>query len=59
MQILAEALPQGIRILTDYNGIGDPEDHLDKFLAKADLLDTSDAGYCKIFPYYPIWRAMA
>ncbi|KAL0400128.1 UNVERIFIED_CONTAM: hypothetical protein Sradi_2356100 [Sesamum radiatum] len=51
MQILAEALPQGIRILslTEYDGTGDPEDHLEKFLAKADLLDMSDAGYCKIF----------
>ncbi|KAL0416061.1 UNVERIFIED_CONTAM: hypothetical protein Slati_3438000 [Sesamum latifolium] len=51
MQILVEALPQGIRIpsLTEYDGTGDPEDHLEKFLAKADLLDMSDAGYCKIF----------
>ncbi|KAL0406371.1 UNVERIFIED_CONTAM: hypothetical protein Slati_3951000 [Sesamum latifolium] len=51
MQILVEALPQGVRIpsLTEYDGTGDPEDHLDKFLAKTDLLDMSDAGYCKIF----------
>ncbi|KAL0396116.1 UNVERIFIED_CONTAM: hypothetical protein Scaly_0060000 [Sesamum calycinum] len=50
MQILAEALG-GIRILslTEYDRTGDPEDHLDKLLAKADLLDMSDAGYCKIF----------
>ncbi|KAL0446565.1 UNVERIFIED_CONTAM: hypothetical protein Slati_1784400 [Sesamum latifolium] len=61
MQILAEALPQGIRIpgLTDYDGTGDPEDHLDKFLAKADLLDMSDAGYCKIFRTTLSGRAMA
>ncbi|KAL0416591.1 UNVERIFIED_CONTAM: hypothetical protein Slati_3491000 [Sesamum latifolium] len=60
MQILAEALPQGIRIptLTDYDGTGDPEDHLDKFLAKADLLDMSDAGYCKIFRTTLSGRAM-
>ncbi|KAL0423917.1 UNVERIFIED_CONTAM: hypothetical protein Sradi_0926500 [Sesamum radiatum] len=51
MQILAEALPQGIKIpsLTDYDETGDLEDHLDKFLAKVDLLDMCDAGYCKIF----------
>ncbi|KAL0401689.1 UNVERIFIED_CONTAM: hypothetical protein Slati_4198800 [Sesamum latifolium] len=51
MQILAEALPQGMRIpsLAEYDGTGDPEDHLEKFLAKADLLDMSDAEYCKIF----------
>ncbi|KAL0458738.1 UNVERIFIED_CONTAM: hypothetical protein Slati_0501000 [Sesamum latifolium] len=60
MQILAEALPQGIRIptLTDYDGTGDPEDHLDKFLAKADLLDMSDVGYCKIFCTTLSGRAM-
>ncbi|KAL0440335.1 UNVERIFIED_CONTAM: hypothetical protein Slati_2516500 [Sesamum latifolium] len=51
MQILAEALPQGIRIpsLTEYDGTRDSEDHLEKFLAKADLLDMSYTGYCKIF----------
>ncbi|KAL0439769.1 UNVERIFIED_CONTAM: hypothetical protein Slati_2459900 [Sesamum latifolium] len=38
-----------VHSLTEYDGIGDPEDHLDKFLAKADLLDMSDVGYCKIF----------
>ncbi|KAL0416567.1 UNVERIFIED_CONTAM: hypothetical protein Slati_3488600 [Sesamum latifolium] len=60
MQILAEALPQGIRILTlmDYDGTGDPEDHLHKFLAKADLLDMSDAGYCKVFRTTLSGRAM-
>ncbi|KAL0433426.1 UNVERIFIED_CONTAM: hypothetical protein Slati_2676900 [Sesamum latifolium] len=60
MQILAEALPQGIRIptLTDYDGTGDPEDHLDKFLAKANLLDMSDVGYYKIFCTTLSGRAM-
>ncbi|KAL0404102.1 UNVERIFIED_CONTAM: hypothetical protein Sradi_2051000 [Sesamum radiatum] len=50
MQILTEALPQGIRIpsLAEYDGTGDPVDHFEKFLAKADLLDMSDARYCKI-----------
>ncbi|KAL0292177.1 UNVERIFIED_CONTAM: hypothetical protein Scaly_2601300 [Sesamum calycinum] len=60
MQILAEALPQGIRIpsLMKYNGTGDPKDHLDKFLAKANLLDMSDAGYCKIFSTTLAGKAM-
>ncbi|KAL0461221.1 UNVERIFIED_CONTAM: hypothetical protein Slati_0009700 [Sesamum latifolium] len=60
MQILAEALPQGVQIpsLTEYDGIGDPENHLDKFLAKADLLDMSDAGYCKIFSTTLVGKAM-
>ncbi|KAL0428201.1 UNVERIFIED_CONTAM: hypothetical protein Slati_2994900 [Sesamum latifolium] len=61
MQILAEALLQEIRIpsLAEYNGTGDPEDHLEKFLAKADLLDMSDAGYCKIFRATLSGKAMA
>ncbi|KAL0426322.1 UNVERIFIED_CONTAM: hypothetical protein Slati_2807000 [Sesamum latifolium] len=61
MQILAEALPQGIRIpsLTEYDGTGDPEDHLEKFLAKADFLDMSNTGYCKIFCTTLSGKAMA
>ncbi|KAL0434623.1 UNVERIFIED_CONTAM: hypothetical protein Sradi_0170200 [Sesamum radiatum] len=61
MQILAEALPQGIRIpsLAEYDGTGDPEDHLEKFLAKQDLLDMSDAGYCKFFRTTLSGKAMA
>ncbi|KAL0391382.1 UNVERIFIED_CONTAM: hypothetical protein Slati_4570200 [Sesamum latifolium] len=61
MQILAEALPQGIRIpsLAEYDGTGDPKDHLEKFLAKANLLDMSDAGYCKIFCTTLLGKAMA
>ncbi|KAL0455742.1 UNVERIFIED_CONTAM: hypothetical protein Slati_0913400 [Sesamum latifolium] len=60
MQILAEALPQRIRIptLTNYDGTGDPEDHLDKFLAKADLLDMSNVGYYKVFLTTLSGRAM-
>ncbi|XP_073133428.1 uncharacterized protein [Henckelia pumila] len=30
-------------------GQGDPQDHLDRFYAKADLYDISDVAYCKIF----------
>ncbi|KAL0434462.1 UNVERIFIED_CONTAM: hypothetical protein Slati_2780500 [Sesamum latifolium] len=61
MQILAEALPQGIRIpsLTEYDGTRDPKDHLEKFLAKAALLDMSDTGYCKIFRTTLSRKAMA
>ncbi|KAI3465163.1 hypothetical protein Pfo_021826 [Paulownia fortunei] len=49
--ILAESLPLGVKItnLSEYNGTGDPQEHLDRFFAKADLYDLSDATYCKIF----------
>ncbi|XP_012856990.1 PREDICTED: uncharacterized protein LOC105976257 [Erythranthe guttata] len=49
--ILAEALPAGVMIpqLPDYEGTGDPHDHLEKFIAKEDLYSLSDAAYCKIF----------
>ncbi|KAL0401791.1 UNVERIFIED_CONTAM: hypothetical protein Slati_4209000 [Sesamum latifolium] len=49
--ILAEAIQPGIKIpnLSEYNRVGDPQDHLDRFLARADLLDISDAAYCKLF----------
>ncbi|XP_073035355.1 uncharacterized protein [Primulina eburnea] len=49
--VLAEMLPLGLKIanLPEYKGEGDPQDHLDKFYAKADLYDISDAAYCKIF----------
>ncbi|KAK6152155.1 hypothetical protein DH2020_014790 [Rehmannia glutinosa] len=49
--ILAESLPVGIKVanLTEFDGTGDPQEHLDKFFAKADLYDLSDAAYCKIF----------
>ncbi|KAL0378823.1 UNVERIFIED_CONTAM: hypothetical protein Sradi_3187800 [Sesamum radiatum] len=50
-EILAEAIQPGIKIpnISEYDGTKDPLDHLDRFLAKADLLDLSDATYCKIF----------
>lgn len=35
--------------LPEYDGTGDPQDHLDKFYAKADLYDIDEAAYCKIF----------
>ncbi|KAI3461303.1 hypothetical protein Pfo_017966 [Paulownia fortunei] len=49
--ILAESLPLGVKItnLSEYDGTGDPQEHLDRFFAKADLYDLSDAAYCKIF----------
>ncbi|KAL0430664.1 UNVERIFIED_CONTAM: hypothetical protein Sradi_0692400 [Sesamum radiatum] len=52
--ILAEAIQPGIKIpsISEYDGTKDPQDHLDRFLAKADLLDICDAAYCKIFLNY-------
>ncbi|KAL0285970.1 UNVERIFIED_CONTAM: hypothetical protein Scaly_2804700 [Sesamum calycinum] len=49
--ILAEAIQLRIKIpnISEYDGTKDPQDHLDQFLAKADLLDISNAAYCKIF----------
>ncbi|KAL0383061.1 UNVERIFIED_CONTAM: hypothetical protein Scaly_0593400 [Sesamum calycinum] len=31
------------------DGTGDPQEHLDKFYAKIDWYDLSDAAYCKVF----------
>ncbi|KAL0339283.1 UNVERIFIED_CONTAM: hypothetical protein Sangu_1450400 [Sesamum angustifolium] len=49
--ILAEALPTGVKVsnLSEYDGTGDPQQHLDKFYAKIDWYDLSDAAYCKVF----------
>ncbi|KAL2245840.1 UNVERIFIED_CONTAM: hypothetical protein Sindi_2852200 [Sesamum indicum] len=49
--ILAEALPAGLKMsnLSEYDGTGDPQEHLDKFYAKIDWYDLSDAAYCKVF----------
>ncbi|KAL0352383.1 UNVERIFIED_CONTAM: hypothetical protein Scaly_1627000 [Sesamum calycinum] len=49
--ILAEAIQSGIKIpnISEYDGTKDPQDHLDRFLAKANLIDISDAANCKIF----------
>ncbi|KAI3458735.1 hypothetical protein Pfo_015398 [Paulownia fortunei] len=48
---LAESLPLGVKItnLSEYDGTRDPQEHLDRYFAKADLYDLSDADYCKIF----------
>ncbi|KAL0355904.1 UNVERIFIED_CONTAM: hypothetical protein Sradi_4037300 [Sesamum radiatum] len=39
--ILAEALPAGVKVsnLSEYDGTGDPQEHLDKFYAKIDCLE--------------------
>ncbi|KAL0350018.1 UNVERIFIED_CONTAM: hypothetical protein Sradi_4151000 [Sesamum radiatum] len=49
--ILAEALPTGVKVpnFSEYDGIGDPQEHLDKFYTKIDWYDLSDAAYCKVF----------
>ncbi|XP_073298517.1 uncharacterized protein [Primulina huaijiensis] len=59
--ILAESVPVGVKIpnLPEYEGMGDPQDHLDKFYAKADLYDISEAAYCKIFRTTLSGRALA
>ncbi|KAK6150854.1 hypothetical protein DH2020_015786 [Rehmannia glutinosa] len=59
--ILAESLPVGIKVanLTEFDGTGDPQEHLDKFFTKADLYDLSDAAYCKIFQTTLTKRALA
>ncbi|KAI3446591.1 hypothetical protein Pfo_003256 [Paulownia fortunei] len=35
--------------MSKYEGTGDPQKYLDRFYAKADLYDLSDAAHCKIF----------
>ncbi|KAL0381132.1 UNVERIFIED_CONTAM: hypothetical protein Sangu_0177500 [Sesamum angustifolium] len=59
--ILAEALPTGVKVsnLSEYDGIGDPQEHLDKFYAKIDWYDLSDAAYCKVFRTTLSKRALA
>ncbi|KAK4398699.1 hypothetical protein Sango_1345400 [Sesamum angolense] len=59
--ILAEALPAGVKVsnLIEYDGTGDPQEHLDKFYAKIDWYDLSDAAYCKVFRTTLSKRALA
>ncbi|KZV23784.1 hypothetical protein F511_22448 [Dorcoceras hygrometricum] len=40
--ILSETLPQGVKLtnLPDFDGTSDPQEHIDKFYAKADLYST-------------------
>ncbi|XP_073121775.1 uncharacterized protein [Henckelia pumila] len=49
--ILSEALPKGVKIpsLPEFNGTSEPQYHIEKLYAKADLYDITDAAYCKIF----------
>ncbi|KAL0418419.1 UNVERIFIED_CONTAM: hypothetical protein Sradi_1255400 [Sesamum radiatum] len=59
--ILAEALPASVKVsnLSEYDGTGDPQEHLDKFYAKIDWYDLSDAAYCKVFHTTLSKRALA
>ncbi|KAL0336367.1 UNVERIFIED_CONTAM: hypothetical protein Sradi_4848600 [Sesamum radiatum] len=59
--ILAEALPEGVKVsnLSEYDGTGDPQEHSDKFYAKIDWYDLSDAAYCKVFRTTLSKRALA
>ncbi|KAL0358302.1 UNVERIFIED_CONTAM: hypothetical protein Sangu_0679600 [Sesamum angustifolium] len=58
---LAEALPTGVKVsnLSEYDGTGDPQEHLDKFYAKIDSYDLSDVAYCKVFCTTLSKRALA
>ncbi|KAL2237686.1 UNVERIFIED_CONTAM: hypothetical protein Sindi_0960300 [Sesamum indicum] len=47
------------RIYPEYDGAGDPQEHLDKFYAKIDWYDLSDAAYCKVFRTTLSKRALA
>ncbi|KAL0331154.1 UNVERIFIED_CONTAM: hypothetical protein Sangu_1660900 [Sesamum angustifolium] len=59
--ILAEALPTGVKVsnLSEYDETGDPHEHLDKFYAKINWYDLSDAAYCKVFRTTLSKRALA
>ncbi|KAL0303157.1 UNVERIFIED_CONTAM: hypothetical protein Sradi_6183800 [Sesamum radiatum] len=59
--ILAKTLPAGVKVsnLPKYDGTGDPQEHLDKFYAKIDWYDLSDAAYCKVFRTTLSKRALA
>ncbi|KAL0427211.1 UNVERIFIED_CONTAM: hypothetical protein Slati_2895900 [Sesamum latifolium] len=59
--ILAEALSAGVKVsnLLEYEGTGDSQEHLDKFYAKIDWYDLSDAAYCKVFRTMLSKRALA
>ncbi|KAL0418727.1 UNVERIFIED_CONTAM: hypothetical protein Sradi_1286200 [Sesamum radiatum] len=59
--ILAEALSAGVKVsnLSEYDGTGDPQEHLDKFYTKIDWYDLSDAAYCKVFRTTLSKRALA
>ncbi|KAL0431221.1 UNVERIFIED_CONTAM: hypothetical protein Sradi_0748100 [Sesamum radiatum] len=59
--ILAEALPTCVKVsnLLEYDGTGDPLEHLGKFYAKIDWYDLSDAAYCKVFRTTLSKRALA
>lgn len=56
--ILAEAVPFEIDI-PQFDGMGDPQYHIDIFYAKTDLYGLSDAAYCKLFRATLTKRALA
>ncbi|XP_011070887.1 uncharacterized protein LOC105156453 [Sesamum indicum] len=61
LNILAEALLADLKVsnLSEYDGTGDLQEHLDKFYAKIDWYDLSDAAYCKVFRTTLSKRALA
>ncbi|KAL2246159.1 UNVERIFIED_CONTAM: hypothetical protein Sindi_2884100 [Sesamum indicum] len=60
-EVNTEALPAGLKVsnLPEYDGARDPQEHLDKFYAKIDWYDLSDAAYCKVFRTTLSKRALA
>ncbi|XP_012858055.1 PREDICTED: uncharacterized protein LOC105977295 [Erythranthe guttata] len=51
IDILNEVLPQGVKIsgLPQFEGTTDPQEHIEKFSAMADLYGPTDAAMCKMF----------
>ncbi|KAI3458674.1 hypothetical protein Pfo_015337 [Paulownia fortunei] len=59
--ILVESLAVEFKVanLVKFDGIGDPQEHLDNFFAKANLYDLSDAVFCKVFQTTLTKRALS
>ncbi|XP_012857079.1 PREDICTED: uncharacterized protein LOC105976357 [Erythranthe guttata] len=60
MDILNEVLPQGVKIsgLPQFERTTDPQEHIEKFHAMADLYGPTDAAMCKMFRTTLSKRAM-
>ncbi|XP_012833010.1 PREDICTED: uncharacterized protein LOC105953875 [Erythranthe guttata] len=60
IDILNEVLPQGVKIsgLPQFEGTTDPQEHIEKFSAMADLYGPTDAVMCKMFRTTLSKRAM-
>ncbi|XP_012834162.1 PREDICTED: uncharacterized protein LOC105955003 [Erythranthe guttata] len=60
IDILNEVLPQGVKIsgLPQFEGTTDPQEHIEKFNAMADLYGQTDTAMCKMFRTTLSRRAM-